>query len=97
MGSVSLAMGSFVRGIVSDKPLPAKFTLSLFYLALASLQINFYKRRLGTGFKYPWQRQTDGEFCMKQLMAVCVGGFSEFLSSVCTLMTLNAATNAHVN
>ena len=96
-GSACLAVGSFIRGTCSERPLPAKFALSLVYLILSTLQIYIYKLKHGSNFKYPWRRQSNGKFSCTQFFILALGGICEFLSSVAMLMTLNLAMESNVN
>ena len=54
LGTLLIAMASFIRGIESAAPLPAKFSLSLAFLILSSLLAIYFKCTRKDEFKAPW-------------------------------------------
>ncbi len=105
IGSCSLSLASFIRGIESANPLQAKFALSLAYMIIASVHIWYVKHRLGDKFVYPWYHHKSDPnnpnaekiFCHWQLIGILVGGTCENGSSLFVLLTFNAAANAGIN
>ena len=96
MGSVSLALAMFIRGIEATNPLPAKFALSLAYTIISLLHMMYLRCRQGDAFLFPWQRE-DQSFSKLQFGAVMLGGVVEFLSSIGVMMALDAASEAGIN
>ncbi len=104
IGSCSLSLASFIRGIESANPLQAKFALSLAYMIIASIHIQYVKHRLGDKFVYPWYHRSNPTnpisekvFCHWQLIGILIGGTAENGSSLAVLLTFNAAANAGIN
>ena len=52
-------MSGIIRGVISDKAFPVKFSLSLGYFIMSSIAIVFYKWKLGDKFKLPWLKKVS--------------------------------------
>ena len=95
LATCMIAIASFIRGIESASPLPAKFSISLGFLILSSLLITFYKLRPGSTFKSPLYE--GDRFSWQIFMILVIGGISELIGSIAVLESLKAAQEGNIN
>ena len=105
LGTISLTISFFIRGITSSEPFAAKLSLSSGFFILAIIVIIFSKIRQGSNFRSPWQtavKDSDTgdeqfKFSAKQFIVVFIGGLSEFLTSYASILSLGAAKSYNIN